>query len=95
MDQNLSIASPTTAHASPNLTKTLERMMSYMHEHQPNEFVCERGTTHSIPDMLDCGQSLLYSTMQGNDKGDSEDSQTEPSTSRNMIEEEDLATTDT
>lgn len=93
MDQNLSIASPTTAHAPPNLTKTLERMMSYMRLHQPNEFVGERGTSRSIPDMLDHGQSLLYSTMQGNNEG--EDSQTELSTSSNVIEEEDLATTDT
>lgn len=90
MDQNLSITSPTTAHAPPNLTKTLECMMSYMHEHQPNGFVGAQSTSHSIPDMLDRGQCLLYSTMQGN--GDDE---AEVSTGSNMIEEDDLATTDT
>ncbi|KIO01850.1 hypothetical protein M404DRAFT_28360 [Pisolithus tinctorius Marx 270] len=91
MAQNLSVGSPTTNHAPPDLTKTLERTAIYMKDHRPNEFIKGRSTMYQIPDMLDRGQNLLYSTT-GIHEGESDESELLGGIA---VESEDLAISDT
>jgi len=62
MEENLDMTTPTTTHADPNITKTLKKMLMDCNEHHPNEYIAGRGTTYSVPDMLDKGENIMYST---------------------------------
>lgn len=69
MERNLSIPGPTTAHAEPNLTKTIKKMVGYCCDHRPNKFVAGRETAYVIPDMMDKGQDLVHLNVQ-DDEGE-------------------------
>ena len=64
MERNLHLSSPTSAHADHNLAKTLRKMQMYMKDHRPNEYVIGRKSAYPIPDMLDKGGDIIYTTGQ-------------------------------
>ncbi|KAH7917503.1 hypothetical protein BV22DRAFT_1026233, partial [Leucogyrophana mollusca] len=87
MERNLSLPGPTTKHAEPNLAKTLTKMTTYMRDHKANEFQAGRNSMYSIPDMIDKGQDILYSSETPDDDDDD--------VAKKVVEAEDLAAVDT
>ena len=60
IERNFGLASLTSRHASPDLTKTFQKMESYFKAHGPNKHKSGRKSAYTIPDMLSKGQGLVY-----------------------------------
>jgi hypothetical protein len=63
IERNFGLASLTSRHAPPDLTKTFEKMASYFEAHSPNQYKTGRKTAYTIPDMLNKGQGLIYNMI--------------------------------
>ncbi|KAJ6550354.1 hypothetical protein B0H10DRAFT_2169936 [Mycena sp. CBHHK59/15] len=60
IERNFCLTSLTHRHAPPNMTKTFAHMATYLEANSPNEHRAGRKSTHSIADMLDKGQHIIY-----------------------------------
>jgi hypothetical protein len=70
IERNFLLGGLTSRHTPPDLTRTYERLLEYMHTHRPNEITPGRISAYPIPDMILKGMSEVLTTDASAEVGD-------------------------
>ncbi|KAH7917313.1 hypothetical protein BV22DRAFT_1026598, partial [Leucogyrophana mollusca] len=73
IENNFMHTHKTMSHTEPNMTKTLQALLTTMASRSPHLLTMGRSSTHLVPDLLDRGHELFEKAAKGIDEVDSTD----------------------